>query len=88
MVTQVVDSKSPSSQSPSSLNHVQKTKTLICALNLLSRDLPLPPEVFDSVSSIYHGVPDVVSPSSIDNSPKSNKVSWLSFIFRFLCSSF
>ncbi|XP_057538661.1 probable ATP-dependent DNA helicase CHR12 [Amaranthus tricolor] len=75
MVTQVVDSKSPSSQSPSSLNHVQKTKTLICALNLLSRDLPLPPEVFDSVSSIYHGVPDVVSPSSIDNSPKSNKES-------------
>ncbi|KAH1190945.1 putative ATP-dependent DNA helicase CHR12 [Glycine max] len=28
-------------------------KTLICALNLLSRDLPLPPHILNSVSSIY-----------------------------------
>ncbi|CAK9173647.1 unnamed protein product [Ilex paraguariensis] len=35
------------------LDHIEKTKTLICALNLLSRNLPLPPDVFDAVSSIY-----------------------------------
>ncbi|KAK1313760.1 Chromatin structure-remodeling complex protein SYD [Acorus calamus] len=34
-------------------DRVGKAKTLICALNLLSRNLPLPPDVFDSVSSIY-----------------------------------
>ncbi|KAJ1423774.1 SNF2-related, N-terminal domain [Sesbania bispinosa] len=32
----------------------EDTKTLICALNLLSRDLPLPPHLLTSVSSIYH----------------------------------
>ncbi|KAH7655866.1 Nucleoplasmin ATPase protein [Dioscorea alata] len=35
-------------------DHVEKTKTLIGALSLVSRNLPLPPEVFDAVSSIYH----------------------------------
>ncbi|KAK9672015.1 hypothetical protein RND81_12G070200 [Saponaria officinalis] len=39
----------------SSLEHVDETKTLICALNLLSRNLPLPPHVFDSVHSIFRG---------------------------------
>ncbi|XP_021750382.1 probable ATP-dependent DNA helicase CHR12 [Chenopodium quinoa] len=83
MVTQVVEANSstPPSSSSSSLDHVQKTKTLICALNLLSRDLPLPPEVFASVSSIYRGddgdVDEAVSPSGDaqlgDSSPKSNK---------------
>lgn len=58
MVTQV-ESNPPSS----SLDHVEKTKTLICALNFLSRNLPLPPDVFDTVSSIYHGVDDVDSSS-------------------------
>ncbi|GMH28470.1 hypothetical protein Nepgr_030313 [Nepenthes gracilis] len=43
---------------PPPLDHVEKTKTLICALNLLSRNLPLPPEVFATVSSIYHGGDD------------------------------
>ncbi|GFZ14121.1 hypothetical protein Acr_24g0003110 [Actinidia rufa] len=36
-------------------DHLEKTKTLICALNLLSRNLPLPQDVFDAVSSIYGG---------------------------------
>ncbi|XP_042491047.1 probable ATP-dependent DNA helicase CHR12 isoform X1 [Macadamia integrifolia] len=40
-------------ESRASLDQVQKTKTLICALNLISRNLPLPPEIFDTVSSIY-----------------------------------
>ncbi|XP_071741647.1 probable ATP-dependent DNA helicase CHR12 [Rutidosis leptorrhynchoides] len=31
------------------------TKTLITALSFLSRNLPLPPDVFDAVSSIYDG---------------------------------
>ncbi|CAN8269922.1 unnamed protein product [Cochlearia groenlandica] len=33
---------------------LEKTKSLICALNYISRDLPLPPHLFSSVSSIYH----------------------------------
>ncbi|XP_057424188.1 probable ATP-dependent DNA helicase CHR12 isoform X2 [Lotus japonicus] len=32
----------------------EHAKTLICALNLLSRDLPLPSHLLTSVSSIYH----------------------------------
>ncbi|KAK8943780.1 Chromatin structure-remodeling complex protein SYD [Platanthera guangdongensis] len=34
--------------------HVEKTKTLIGALNLISRNLPLPPDVFHIISSIYN----------------------------------
>lgn len=41
-------------ESQSSLNPIEKTKTLICALNLLSRNLPLPPHLFHAVSYIYH----------------------------------
>uniref|UniRef100_A0A2N9HAX4 Helicase ATP-binding domain-containing protein n=1 Tax=Fagus sylvatica TaxID=28930 RepID=A0A2N9HAX4_FAGSY len=36
-----------------SVDHVDKTKSLICALNLVSRNLPLPPDLYDAVSSIY-----------------------------------
>ncbi|KAG0485560.1 hypothetical protein HPP92_009639 [Vanilla planifolia] len=36
------------------VGHVEKTKTLIGALNLLSRNLPLPPDVFRAISSIYY----------------------------------
>lgn len=36
-----------------SLNHVDNTKSLISALNLVSRNLPLPPDLFHAVSSIY-----------------------------------
>lgn len=49
MVAQQLESQ----QETSSVDHVQKTKTLICALNFVSRNLPLPPDLFDSVSSIY-----------------------------------
>ena len=41
-------------ESHPTLDPVQKAKTLICALNLISRNLPLPPDVFNAVSSIYH----------------------------------
>lgn len=45
---------SPAASFSSSLeDHVQKTKSLISALNFVSRDLPLPPDLFDTVSSIY-----------------------------------
>ncbi|XP_065863380.1 probable ATP-dependent DNA helicase CHR12 isoform X2 [Euphorbia lathyris] len=37
---------------PSS-DHLEKAKSLICALNLVSRDLPLPSDLFDTVYSIY-----------------------------------
>ncbi|KAG9136143.1 hypothetical protein Leryth_003754 [Lithospermum erythrorhizon] len=33
---------------------IENTKILICALNFISRNLPLPQEVFDAVSDIYH----------------------------------
>lgn len=33
---------------------VEQARTLIAALNLLSRNLPLPPDVMRAVSSIYH----------------------------------
>lgn len=45
----------------------ENTKTLICALNFLSRDLPLPSHLLNSVSSIYHNNNHVPtsSPSSL-----------------------
>lgn len=42
-------------------DHVEHTKTLICALNFLSHNLPLPPDVFDAVSSIYNGGADDIN---------------------------
>ncbi|RZC92224.1 hypothetical protein C5167_026857 [Papaver somniferum] len=36
-----------------SRQRIQNTKTLICALNLVSRNLPLPQDIFDSLHSIY-----------------------------------
>ncbi|KAK7357506.1 hypothetical protein VNO80_16794 [Phaseolus coccineus] len=39
-------------------NERHHAKTLICALNLLSRDLPLPPHILNSVSSIYRNHDD------------------------------
>lgn len=43
---------------------IEKTKSLICALNFVSRNLPLPPDVYDSVSSIYYGEHDpAIEPS-------------------------
>lgn len=74
MVTQV-------ESNPQSLDHVEKTKTLIRALNLLSRNLPLPPDVFATVSSIYHGADDADSTTDLgqlaedgpDSASNSNK---------------
>ncbi|XP_020584475.1 probable ATP-dependent DNA helicase CHR12 [Phalaenopsis equestris] len=36
------------------VDHTEKTKTLIGALNLISRNLPLPSDVFQAISSIYN----------------------------------
>ncbi|XLR45106.1 hypothetical protein S83_029766 [Arachis hypogaea] len=36
---------------------IDHATTLICALNFLSRDLPLPPHLLSSVSTIYHSHP-------------------------------
>lgn len=38
---------------PDDDDEIQSTKTLIYAVNLLSRNLPLPPHLLHSVSSIY-----------------------------------
>lgn len=55
-------------ESHPTLDPVQKAKTLICALNLISRNLPLPPDVFNAVSSIYHSAdsPDRADVDSLD----------------------
>lgn len=45
---------------------VHKTKSLICALNLVSRNLPLPPDLYDTVSSIYFDPEDAVVNASVD----------------------
>jgi len=42
---------------------VEKTKSLISALNYLSRDLLLPSHLYASVSSIYHASVSDLSPS-------------------------
>ncbi|KAK4737983.1 hypothetical protein R3W88_001680 [Solanum pinnatisectum] len=52
-----------------SQDQLQKTKTLICALNFLSRNLPIPPDVFDAVSSIYHSDANDVDVGDEDASP-------------------
>lgn len=43
------------STATSSESVIEKAKVLIGALNLISRNLPLPPDVFRAVSEIYHG---------------------------------
>ncbi|GAB2266573.1 Probable ATP-dependent DNA helicase chr12 [Dionaea muscipula] len=65
MATQVVERHQPS------LDQIQKTKTLICALNLISRDLPLPPDVLATVSSIYHGTDAAASNDGAAADPAS-----------------
>lgn len=44
---------------------VHEAKSLICALNLVSRNLPLPPDLHDAVSSICFSPED----SAINASP-------------------
>ncbi|CAH2054888.1 unnamed protein product [Thlaspi arvense] len=50
---------------------VETTKSLICALNYISRDLPLPPHLFAAVSSIYHGASSSLSPDRLSPPPPS-----------------
>ncbi|KAH7522353.1 hypothetical protein FEM48_Zijuj07G0129300 [Ziziphus jujuba var. spinosa] len=54
------------SQKQTSSDHVDNTKSLIKALNLVSRNLPLPPDLFDTVSSIYYNHEDDAIPDSLD----------------------
>ncbi|KAK4405702.1 putative ATP-dependent DNA helicase CHR12 [Sesamum angolense] len=62
MVAQVAEPQPSTSQQlgippvehdPQSENPLASAKTLICALNFISRNLPLPQHVYDAVSSIY-----------------------------------
>ncbi|OIT24296.1 PREDICTED: probable ATP-dependent DNA helicase CHR12 [Nicotiana attenuata] len=59
---------SPIAVDESQEEQLEKTKTLICALNFLSRNLPIPPDVFDAVSSIYHGGADDIDVGDDDPS--------------------
>lgn len=47
--------------------YIQKARTLICALNLISRNIPLPPQLFDAVASIYHSGSDDASDDRPDD---------------------
>ncbi|KAJ8622684.1 hypothetical protein MRB53_031213 [Persea americana] len=47
--------------------YIQKVRTLICALNLISRNIPLPPQLFDAVASIYHSGSDDASDDRPDD---------------------
>ncbi|KAI3715445.1 hypothetical protein L6452_22427 [Arctium lappa] len=49
------------SSSSSSLDLERHTKTLTCALNFLSHNLPLPPHLFDAVSSISIDSPPIAA---------------------------
>ncbi|PIN16531.1 Nucleoplasmin ATPase [Handroanthus impetiginosus] len=51
-VSQQLDLRA-SEPDPKSESPLDSAKTLICALNFLSRNLPLPQHVYDAVSSIY-----------------------------------
>ncbi|XP_047319320.1 probable ATP-dependent DNA helicase CHR12 [Impatiens glandulifera] len=51
--TQLLGSSLGGEVDPSRTDCLDKTKTLICALNILSRNLPLPRDVLDAVCSIY-----------------------------------
>ncbi|CAN8260319.1 unnamed protein product [Cochlearia groenlandica] len=73
MVTkQIVERRRRSFIIDSSSDSAETTKSLICALNYISRDLPLPPHLFAAVSSIYHGVSSVASPSDVSPPPPEN----------------
>lgn len=55
MVAQVAEPQpsAPQQLGPEPEPALAGAKTLICALNFLSRNLPLPQHVYDAVSSIY-----------------------------------
>ncbi|KAG9143041.1 hypothetical protein Leryth_006297 [Lithospermum erythrorhizon] len=53
---------------------LDNTRTLICALNFISRNLPLPKEVFDAVSDIYHNNNDDAHVSGDDGDVSRNGV--------------
>ncbi|PON80136.1 putative ATP-dependent DNA helicase CHR [Parasponia andersonii] len=56
-----LQSQSQSQQQQTPLDHhhhIHHTKTLISALNLVSRNLPLPADLLDTVSSIYYDAKD------------------------------
>ncbi|KAL3648941.1 putative ATP-dependent DNA helicase chr12 [Castilleja foliolosa] len=85
MVAQVAEPQPSASQQlglqtdgpdPMSETPLDSAKTLICALNFLSRNLPLPQHVYDAVSSIYQdntidGGHDV--PSDVDLDGEDDK---------------
>ncbi|KAK6254997.1 SNF2 [Theobroma cacao] len=48
------------------LDNLQKAKSLICALNFVSRNLPLPPDLFDVVSSICYDEQEGLSEATDD----------------------
>ncbi|CAI9118550.1 OLC1v1020137C1 [Oldenlandia corymbosa var. corymbosa] len=51
---------------------IEKTRTLICALNFLSRNLPLPQDVFEAVSSIYHEEEDGAADAAAEDVEDDN----------------
>ncbi|CAN1129376.1 Probable ATP-dependent DNA helicase CHR12 [Linum perenne] len=58
MASQLDHPQQPTPDLDPSPDNVHQTKSLISALNFVSRNLPLPPDVFQTVSSIYLAGPD------------------------------
>lgn len=77
MSAQVLERQQSSSSLPE--EHIDSTKTLICALSFLSRNLPLPPDVFDAVSSIYTAAAsedaDATAPGGSDSDKQADDAS-------------
>ncbi|XP_042939804.1 probable ATP-dependent DNA helicase CHR12 isoform X3 [Carya illinoinensis] len=57
------------SQSQQQQNEIHSTKSLICALNLVSRNLPLTPDLHDAVSSICFAPEDTSLNASLTDAP-------------------
>ncbi|KAF5465666.1 hypothetical protein F2P56_015648 [Juglans regia] len=57
------------SQSQQQQHEIHSTKSLICALNLVSRNLPLPPDLYDAVSSICFTPEDTSLNASLTDAP-------------------
>ncbi|XP_074341619.1 putative ATP-dependent DNA helicase CHR12 [Apium graveolens] len=55
-----------------SIPGIQQTKTLICALNFLSRNLPLPSHIFNAVTSIYND--PLGDGNGVDNGDSGSRV--------------
>lgn len=65
-----------------SIPGIEETKTLICALNLLSRNLPLPSHILHAVTIIYNGGSPVAPDENVD-APVTVRI-FFTFVYTFI----